>query len=444
MVSDADYFRDLGSDLGVTSRVELERRGGVVLNQGGLFMRLWAQGFQRLDLQGLEEYQRLPELQMSYGTKLIGPLEGSIGARITEFDRDTEGLNGIAAITGRRTHIEPQLRLPLVKTWGFMTLTGGYRHTDYDLKQDNSALGVQLVDDNPERGIGFGSLDSGLFFERDINWFNTGLIQTLEPRIYYLYQEFEDQSALPVFDASELTFSYSQLYRSNRFSGLDRFSNANQASAGLTTRFINESSGVELFRFSVGEILYFEDRRVTLAGAPPTEARQDASALAAEMSARLFGDWNLTGNVVWDQYDNEVEEGGGSLQYRRDNRHIFNVGFRKQRRQNIEQTDVALYWPLTRNISVLGRWNYDLVSNRTIEGFGGLEYSDCCLQVRLIARRFLDARSSTNFAAVEADEGVFLQIVFKGLAGFGTKVESVLERGIRGYRAPQARDFLSN
>ena len=34
--------------------------------------------------------------------------------------------------------------------------------------------------------------------------------------------------------------------------------------------------------------------------------------------------------------------------------------------------------------------------------------------------------------------------VFKGLAGFGTKVESVLERGIRGYRTPQQRDYFTN
>jgi LPS-assembly protein len=83
------------------------------------------------------------------------------------------------------------------------------------------------------------------------------------------------------------------------------------------------------------------------------------------------------------------------------------------------------------------------VSGRTIEGFGGLEYSDCCLQVRLLARRFLDSRSN-DFSQVEADEGIFLQIVFKGLAGFGTKVESALERGVRGYRSAQPQDYFSN
>ena len=102
-----------------------------------------------------------------------------------------------------------------------------------------------------------------MFFERDLNWFNTNLIQTLEPRVYYLWQEFDDQSQLPRFDASNLTFGYTQLFRGNRFSGLDRIGDANQVSAGVTTRFLDQATGQEYFRFSIGEIFYLKDRRVT-------------------------------------------------------------------------------------------------------------------------------------------------------------------------------------
>ena len=84
---------------------------------------------------------------------------------------------------------------------------------------------------------------------------------------------------------------------------------------------------------------------------------------------------------------------------------------------------------------MLGRWNYDLVSGRTIEGMGGIEYNDCCWQIRLLARRFIDSPSARQIESIEADQGVFLQVVFKGLAGIGSKIESVLERGIRGYTA---------
>ncbi|XOV84222.1 MAG: LPS-assembly protein LptD [bacterium] len=443
-VSDRDYFRDLGSDLGVSSRRELERKGEIQYNQGGLFMRLWAQRFQRLDESVIDDYQRLPELEASYTTPIAGPLSFSLNAKWSDFDRDTDGLAGIQAFTGQRTHVEPRLRLSLQESYGFLNLMGGYRYTRYDLEQADLFVGGQLLDDSPDRNIGVASVDGGLFFERDLNWFGQSLIQTLEPRLFYLWQEFDDQSALPLFDASRLTFGYSQLFRDNRFSGLDRIGDADQLSAGVTTRFIATATGREYFRFSVGEIFYFDDRRVTLAGAPSETDLDSSSAIAAEMAASIYGNWKITGNMVWNPHANKVDEGGAGVSYQRDYRHIFNIGYRNRFEQNIEQTDLSFYWPVTRHYAVLARWNYDLESGRTIEAFGGVEYADCCLQVRLMARRFLDSPTGANFENIEADNGVFLQIVFKGLAGFGTQVESVLEQGIRGYRTPEARDFFTN
>ena len=447
-VSDADYFRDLGSDLGVSSRVELERRGEIRYQRRGFSARLWAQRFQRLDLIGVEEYQRLPQLDLSYKTRLFGPVQFNVDAQVADFERDTEGLNGLAAVTGQRNHIEPRVEIPFSSSWGFLNITGAFKHTTYDLDQDSSAAGFQLTEDDPERNIAMGSIDGGLFFERDLNWFNTALIQTLEPRVYYLYQEQEDQATLPVFDASELTFGYSQLFRENRFSGLDRIGDADQVSVGVTTRFLSRETGREYFTASIGEIYYFEDRRVRLGGRTTAEdAMRDTSAIASQFSARLFGNWRANGSLVFDPHEGHTERSGIALQYRRDNRHIFNVGFRRDRFSNVEQTDISLYWPLTKRLAIFGRWNQDLISNRTIEGLGGLEYSDCCLQVRLMARRFLDSRSAnfaTNFEELDGDDGIFLQIVFKGLAGFGNKVESVLERGIRGYRPPDGMSYFRN
>lgn len=441
--SDRDYFRDLGSDLGLSSRRELERKGEIQYANDQFFARIWAQRFQRIDEILVEEYQRLPELELIWRREVLGPMEVSLGAKWSDFDRDTEGLNGLAAVTGSRIHLEPRVRVPFSWPFGFLTVGGGLRHTSYDLEQDRLARGFQLADENPERNIGLAHVDGGLFFERDLNWFNTPLIQTLEPRVYLLWQDYEDQTGLPRFDSSQLTFNYSQLYRDNRFSGIDRIGDTQQVSAGVTTRFISAQNGREYFRFSIGEIFYFKDRRVSLNDRQTPDLRQSSSAFASEMSARLAGSWRVYGNLVWDPHDNEVDEGGAGIQYRKDNRRIINLGFRNNRQSDVEQTDVSVYWPVTDRFAILGRWNYDLISGRTIEGFGGVEYEDCCLQVRLVARRFLDSRSE-NFAEIEGDDGVFLQIVFKGLAGFGTKVESVLERGIRGYRSPQQRDYFSN
>lgn len=429
-VSDRDYFRDLGSDLGTSSRIDLERRGELQYARGGLFARVWAQRFQRLDEVTTDPYQRLPELEVSYSGSVFGPLEYSLGAEWVSFTRANEDLSGSNAVVGDRLHLEPRLRLPLNWSWGFLTFAGGYRYTEYDLQ--DTPVGTE---ESPNRSIGVGSVGAGLFFDKQLNLFGVELTQTLEPRLYYLYQEFAEQDELPLFDVSEFTVRYDQLFRDNRFTGLDRIGDANQLAAGVTTRFIDRKTGRERFRASIGQIKHFRDRRVTISGVPDADDRRGVSAMAGEVAWSITPRWRLRGTMVWDTGDGRVDEAASSLQYRGDNRHIFSVGYRRNKTttDDIDQTDVSLYWPLGRSFGVLGRWNYDLVSERTIEAMAGIEYNDCCWQVRLVARHFLDSPTGRAFEDIDADKGFFLQIVFKGLAGVGGTLESVMQRGIRGY-----------
>jgi LPS-assembly protein len=428
-VSDRDYFRSLGTTLDVSSQRELERRGEVISNLGGLTLKLWAQRFDRLDDVRQDVYQRVPELAVTYLGALPGPFEFSVGASASRFDRDNDDLVGLQRINGNRLHVDPRLRLPLYRPWGFLTFAAGYRYTQYDLSDTDGNF-----DDNPDRTIGLGSVDAGLFFEREFEWNTTPLVQTFEPRMYYLYQENEDQDNLPRFDVSDLTFQFDQLFRENRFAGLDRIGDANQLSLGVTSRFLRPASGRELFRASIGTIVYFEDREVSLRRVQDSDDRQNTSAVAGELAA-TFGPWRLSGSLIWNPHDNRVDEGGAYLGYRTDNNHIFNIGFRHRDDDNVDQTDVSFIWPLSKRYALIGRWNYDIDSGKTIEGLGGIEYNNCCWQIRVIGRRFIDSPSAREINTTEAEIGAFVQVVFKGLAGLGTKIESLLEKSIRGYRS---------
>ena len=431
-VSDRDYFRDLDSDFGMSSQIQLEQRGEVRYAWRHFRTRLWAQNFQRLDEILVDPYARLPELSVDYD-RAFGPLRFNLNTQGSSFDRDTDNVNGINALTGERYHIEPGLKLPLSWPFGHLTLSGSYSYTRYDLEQDRRRGGVRVEDLTPVRSLATGSVDAGLIFERDLSFRGLALTQTLEPRVFYLYRGFEDQDQYPLFDTGELTFTYSQLYREDRFSGLDRLNDANQVSAGVTSRFLDRRTGAEHLRMSIGQIKYFRNRRVSLLGLASPDLRQTTSAMASELEARFAKYWWLGGGIVWDPNDNEVDESSAFIQYRKDNTRILNVGYRQRVLERIRQTDLSLYWPISRHYSLFGRWNYDLVSDRTIEAFGGIEYNDCCWQVRVMARRFLDSPSGFDFGNIEPDEGIFIQFVFKGLAGMGAKTESALTKGIRGY-----------
>ncbi len=277
--------------------------------------------------------------------------------------------------------------------------------------------------------------------------FGRKLTHSLEPRAFYLYQTYENQDDLPRFDVTELTFNFYQLFRDNRFSGSDRFGDANQLALGLTTRFLDSVNGREYFSANVGQILYFEDRRVTLTGAPNTTNEETNSALLGQLSGSLTQYLRLNGTLIYDPNFNEIDEYTTALQYRIDNRRILNLLYRKRQQDDISQADVSAYWPVSSRFGVIARWNYDLEQGRVIETFGGLEYNDCCWQIRLVARRFLNTATGPNLVTgqddgvVRPEDGIFFQIVFKGMGGVGNSLESMLVRGIRGYTTEDYSEF---
>lgn len=421
-VSDNDYFIDLGSEVAVASRVSLERRGEVQYARGGLFARLWAQGFQRLE-PGLEPYRRLPEANLTYDGRLPGPAAWSIGTAWSAFRRSGMA-PGNAGITGERLHVEPRIRLPLSRSWGFLNLSAGLRLTDYTL---HNAVGGAPVGDS--RTVHLGIADAGLFLERDLPG---GWIQTLEPRLNYLRQSYADQDHLPRFDTTVPTISYRQLFRDNRFAGLDRIGDANRVAVGLTSRLLSATSGVERLTARVGVVRHLQDRRVTFAGRPGPDETRRTSPVASEVQARL-GPVSLTTTLVWDHQDGQLDETGLSVLVKRGSTRIVNVGYRRRTRYDVEQTDVSFYWPLTERWRAFGRWNHDWHFGQNIERFAGVAYAGCCLSVKLAWHQTIDIPRHRLTADADFDTGVLLQIAFRGLGGFGTRVDSRLERGIKGY-----------
>ena len=424
-VSDNDYFIDLGSEVAVASRVSLERRAEVQYTRGGLFARLWAQGFQRLE-PGLAPYRRLPEANLAYDGGLPGPAAWSIGAAWSAFQRGGM-VSGPLGITGERLHVEPRIRLPLSRSWGFLNLSGGLRLTDYTL--DNGASAEE------SRAVRLGIADAGLFLERDLP---DGWIQTLEPRLSYLVQSYAKQDHLPRFDATVPAISYRQLFRDNRFAGLDRIGDANRVALGLTSRLLSTTTGRERFTARLGVARHFRDRRVTLAGRPGPDETRRTSPVAGEVQTSL-GPVSLVSTVAWDHQDGQLDETGLYLSFKRDNARIFNVGYRRRTRYDVEQTDVSFYWPLTSRWRAFGRWNHDWHFGQNIERFAGVAYTGCCLAVKFAWHETIDIPRNRLTADADFDRGVLLQIAFRGLGGFGTRVDSRLQRGIKGY--PQEETY---
>jgi len=374
------------------------------------------QSFQTIDediLPSNRPYERLPQLlfkgrlpdqNFGLGTKME--------AEWVRFDRD-------AGVTGDRLDALLGFERPYVRAGLFAKPSVSVRFSAYNLRNADPG-----VDELPSLGWPIVSFDTGLIFERQRG--DNRSVQTLEPRLYYLYVPFRDQSDIPVFDTAQLDFNFSQLFRENRFAGGDRVGDANQLTLALTSRLIDTFDGREALRVSVGQIYYFQERRVTLPEEPPEIT--NSSDFVGELQYFFGHQWSLRGTTVYDPHDNEFQRTNTALNFVGKDNRVLNLGY-NFRRDDLKQTDIAISWPLGLHWHVLGRWNYDIDNDRDLEILGGIEYESCCWRARAAVRRFI------NNADGEFTNSFMFQLELKGLAKLGSSLDNVLERGILGYDA---------
>jgi LPS-assembly protein len=412
--SDKDYFTDLGTNLAIASQSFLEQRGDVTYSGNGWSGVARAQAFQTLDGTIAPEnrpYKRLPQLYVSgYERRRNRTFNPGGHGEYVNFDRT-------GSVTSQRVDLKPTLDYQWRDAAWFVVPKATLRFTHYDL--ENTAPGQSS---SLSRTIPTASLDTGMFFERDWSIGGRGFLQTLEPRLFYLYVPYKNQDDIPIFDSGEFDFAFEQLFRENRFTGSDRVGDANQVSLALTSRLLTSGSGEEYLRFNIGQILYFRDREVTLPGEPVGTSK--TSPLVMDLTATINRQWQFTSGVQWDIANDRIAKNNTGLRYQPDPLRVFNVSYAFSP-DNFEQTDMSMAWPMAKDWRFVGRWAYSLEQNKTVEGFGGVEYESCCWAFRTVIRRYLSGTRMSN--------AFFFQLEFKGLAGVGRSTVDFLERSIPGY-----------
>ena len=418
-VSDNDYFDDLGTKLDVTEESHLNRSGSLAYYGNQWQAELLLQSYQTID-ENITPYRRLPQLQVS-GNPTFEPdwLSASYLVQLTQFDRELTGLTGSNRITGSRLHAEPKLSVNFSNVSGYIKPSVKFWHSQYSL--DNQLDGIN---DSPSISVPVVSIDSGLFFDRDFSLFNNNYQQTLEPRLYALYVPEQDQSAIPDFDTTAYSFNYASLFRDNRFSGYDRIGDAQQLSLGVTSRLIDKK-GREAVTASIGQAIYFEDRLVDLGSNAPIDSTSDYSDIATSVNWRPNKRMNVAFNANFNHEDIRNTENNVAVRYQEDINHIISFSYRFSEDVR-EQSTASFIWPISKNWSALGVWQYDWLTNDNIDTAFGLEYESCCWKTRLITRHWLQDND-------EKDTALYLQFVLKGLGSFGSSGGSDFVEKITGF-----------
>jgi LPS-assembly protein len=379
--------------------------------------RTWETRLRWQDYQTLDQtipipdqpYQRLPGLSLN---SLFKPFDNGLQFELrnqwVDFDRDN-------SVTGSRLYIAPSLAWSKTDSWNFFKPKLQFALTEYRL--DNNGPNNSI-----SRAIPTFSLDTGLIFERVFNA-RRGWIQTLEPRLFYLNTPFENQSNIPNFDTADLSDSYNNLFATNRFSGFDRIGDANQFTLAIGSRVLSTTSGAELFNFTVGQIFYQQDRRVSLDNTPPAEAPK--SDLITQMEITPNPNWRLSSNITRHQ-DNTRSDKNLTIHYHKQG-FAANIGYFFTDLE-LEQYLLSAAYPLNDRWTVVAKHHQSILFDEPVENLFGLSYESCCWGFKILASQ----TSDDNF--VEIDQAIYFELTLKGLSQVGQDIDTKLFNSIPGYQ----------
>ena len=406
-VSDPAYFEDLGGRLDVTSISYLDRYARLTYQAPAAYrIQALVEDFQTINTSVApvdKPYKRLPELNVNALTRNAWhDLRAGFDGEYVNFQRDD-------AVQGQRVNAQPYVRYFVDRTAWYVNSQADFQYTRYQLTS-GTAPGA---DASPQRELPIFSAEGGLRFDRLTD---AGNLQTLEPRLLYLYVPFRNQDQLPVFDSGEPDFDFVQLFARNRFVGEDRVADANHLAAAFTTRLFDTTSGLVRFTGSLGQIYRFQAPRVGLPGSQtPDEGVTD---FIASFDYHLSQKWSAGAATQWSPDTNEFVRTGAALRYRSGDT-TYDLGYRF-RLGILQQIDTSLRLPLFDTWRFAGRLRYSIRDREALESLAGVEYDSCCWSVQVSWRRFI-ANSSGAFS-----NGVYMQLQLKGLTRIGSDYDSFL------------------
>ncbi|WP_243140681.1 LPS-assembly protein LptD [Pelistega ratti] len=335
-----------------------------------------------------------------------------------------------------------QISYPIIRSGWYVTPKVGLHASHYrtDWFHFPSQAGTQYK--SLSRVLPIFSVDSGMTFERETTLFGKPRVQTLEPRLYYVYIPYRDQSDIPIYDTTLGEFNFGTAFSENRYmGGWDRINDIHALTAGLTSRWYDEESGRERMALQVAQRFYIKQSEVSL----PSErmSEQSRSEFLANGKVLLTDTFTTEAGVQVDTYGKKIAQTYATIRWFPKRLTSLSLTYRYQRDPFINETNNSVYpyqvkgknnvsvagqWPLSQRLYMVGRHDYSLKENRSTQSIIGLEYKGrCCWTSRVVFQRYAVSQEKTNTA-------LYFQLELTGLGPVGSDPMETLRTSIPGYQ----------
>jgi LPS-assembly protein len=434
-VSDDDYISDFSTNLRQSSETVLPQNVWLSFGREYWNTSLTVSKNQTLhsdDYYFDKPYEKVPEYRLN---GYVADYYGFVLSSNLSVTRFVKGLSGVKEVRkpsgeGVRSMVNSSISYPLQGPYWFLTPKATYSLTRYDL--DAGTYNKQRLDSTSYRALPILSLDSGLVFERDTTLLGAAAEQTFEPRLFYAYIPYRNQSRMPNFDSSSVDMNFAQLFTPNIYTGWDRIGEANQLSATVTSRYLSANTGEEWINATVGERYYFRDQRVHIGigNDTPTKMRRD---LLASTQISLIKNWKAEAGAQYSTQYSKLVKGSVGVRYTPKQHSQVGLFYRYNYDEDvtsdsyIRQLDFNFQWPVTQNLYLLGRYNYSFRDKKGIESILGVEYQAGCWTLRTAVQQYITSstKKTTSF---------FIELELLGFGSFGVSPIEALKDNITGYQ----------
>ncbi len=439
-VGDDNYWRDFPRSITQLTRRLLPSEGELDWRRGPWSFQAGAYKWQTLQNEGSRisaPYDRLPSLRLGYRQSNLRQTGWNfrVDSEWTRFERSSLVSGVQARFQGDRSLMVSELTRRWQEPGWFLQPKARLNMAQYQFDGTN---GQQS---NVNRAVPTVSLDSGLIFERSTTFFGDDYVQTLEPRAFFTWTPFRDQSELPNFDSGSRDFNLGTMFSENVFSGNDRVSDTRGVTLGLESKLLSDRTGAEVMRLGIAQRLLFEEQNVVLPGRTPTGERLSDTLFDARFQWDPL--WKFGATLQYNPKASESVRSTVSAAYTPGPYRVLSAAYRTKRGVS-EQLDLGWQWPVSALFGdapakvpgkalgpgqwyTVGRMNYSMRDRKIVDLVAGFEYDAGCWLGRVVVSRLQQSTTAAN-------QSILFQLEFNGFSRLGSSTLQTLQQTVPQYQ----------
>ena len=323
--------------------------------------------------------------------------------------------------SGTRTHGNVRISRELNILYPKVTPRASAAITNYSLKNNP----------NINRTILGSGLDVDFTVNNKTNLFGYRVNHQITPLISYNYRAKKVQGNIPLFDSTDKyddIISFSDLTSGERYTGLDRITNANDVTLSLESTY-REVGALEddkdLLSMKIAQTYYTDDEVVSDTANTNYETRKSYSDIAAsiDMSINKF---TLSSMAQFNPDQSKIVKKENTITYSPSSRQFVSLSFIDEGTKETEKFYGA--YPISDSIHVFGGIDKVTSTGVTNAETSGIAYESCCWAFRIA--HFKEDNSSGGY-----NYSTGMELVLTGLGSTSSPLNGKIEGKIPGYIA---------